>query len=922
MTPRATYRLQFTPDFGFDDAAALAPYLARLGVSHLYASPYLKARPRSQHGYDIVDHNALNPELGDAAAFARMTDALKRHGLKQILDFVPNHVGVGGADNPFWLDVLEWGRASVYAGWFDIDWDNDKSYLREKLLVPVLGGQYGIELVAGTLALKFDAESGSFAVWAYDGHKLPVSPNHYAEVLGTDHPVLDRLGDAFAHMASWRPRVPDRAQALKDELASSVRSDAGVAGAVAAAVTRFAGTKGDAASWDPLNRLIRAQHWRVAHFKVAADDINYRRFFNINDLAGLRMEIPVVFDHAHRLVFSLMREGVVDGLRIDHVDGLFDPKAYLDRLRQDAPHGKGNRDWYLIVEKILGEGEALRADWPVQGTTGYEVANLLLGLMIDPAAEASVTRTYEAFIEGRPDYARILRSCKKRIMDNEMASELDRLARSVARIARQVPATEDFTRSILRRALREIVACFGVYRTYVDGESAPTGEDREELRRAIEAARPNERAIDASVYDFLSEALTGDLGQPGTGFSRMAVTRFAMKVQQYSGPVMAKGLEDTAFYRYNRFIALNEVGGHPDRFGVDLDSFHAANQDRAAHWPAAMLGTSTHDTKRGEDVRARLAVLSEIPAEWHEAVFAWSRVLRDAEAGDAPDRNDEYALLQWLLGTWPVELLEGDDPEILKAYAERLKGTMTKAMREAKVHTTWAMPNETYERGTLDFIDAALTGPGSNAFLEAFRPFARKIARLGARNSIVQSVLKLTVPGLPDLYQGTELWDLSMVDPDNRRPVDFSARERMFDAVEAELRRDRSAAMAALMDTWLDGRVKLAVTATLLAFRRDHAPLFAEGNYRPLAVQGSGADRICAFERRAGDEMMVVAVARFSGQCEAQGWGGDTRLPLDGSWTDLLTGRSIPDRDGAVQAAALFAILPAVVLMPATGGAS
>jgi (1->4)-alpha-D-glucan 1-alpha-D-glucosylmutase len=916
VTPRATYRLQFTPDFGFDDAAALAPYLAKLGVSHLYASPYLKARPGSQHGYDIVDHNALNPELGDAAAFARMNEALRRHGLKQILDFVPNHVGVGGADNPFWLDVLEWGRDSIYAGWFDIDWDNDKAYLREKLLVPFLGGQYGAELVAGTLALKFDAETGAFAVWAYDSHKLPVSPNHYAKILGVDHPVLERLGDAFAHMASWRPRVPDRAEALKDELASAVRSDAGVAEAVAAAVARFAGTTGDAASWEPLNRLIRAQPWRVAHFKVAADDINYRRFFNINDLAGLRMEIPVAFDHAHRLVFSLMREGVVDGLRIDHVDGLFDPKAYLDRLRQDAPHAAGS-DWYLIVEKILGEREALRPDWPVQGTTGYEVTNLLLGLMVDPAAEASFTRTYEAFIEGRPDYARILRSCKKRIMDNEMASELDRLARSAARIARQVPATEDFTRGILRRALREIVACFGVYRTYVDGVSAPTGEDREELRRAIEAARPNERAIDASVYDFLEQALIGDLARPRGGYSRMAVLRFAMKIQQYSGPVMAKGLEDTAFYRYNRFIALNEVGGHPDHFGVDLDNFHAANRDRAVHWPATMLGTSTHDTKRGEDVRARLAVLSEIPTEWHEAVFAWSRVLRDAGAGGAPDRNDEYALLQWLVGTWPVELLEGDDPEILTIYAERLKGTMTKAMREAKVHTTWAMPDEAYESGTLGFVDAALTGPRSDAFLQAFRPFARKIARLGARNSIVQSVLKLTLPGVPDLYQGTELWDLSMVDPDNRRAVDFPARERMLDAVEGEFRRDRSAAMASFVDAWEDGRIKLAVIATLLAFRRDHPALFAEGGYEAAVARGPEAQRICAFERRAGGETMIVAVARFPGRCEAQAWRADAGLSLDGSWTDLLSGRTLTARDGTLSAAQIFDILPAAVLVPA-----
>ncbi len=919
MTPLATYRLQFSPDFGFDDAAELAPYLASLGISHLYASPYLKARPGSTHGYDITDHNLLNPELGGDDGFARMCAALERHGLKQILDFVPNHMGVGGADNPFWLDVLEWGRDSVYAGWFDIDWDNDKTYLREKLLVPFLGGQFGDELLAGNIALKFDAQAGAFAVWAYDTHKLPISPHHYAEILGSRHPALERLGDAFANMASWRPQVHERADALKAELAAAAQADQELAEAVSLSVRRFAGRKGDPESWERLIRLIRAQHWRAAHFKVAGDDINYRRFFNINDLAGLRMEIPSVFDHAHELVFRLMREGKIDGLRIDHVDGLFDPKGYLDRLREEAPHPEEKRSWYLIVEKILGEGEALRSDWPVQGTTGYEVANLLLGVMIDPAAEASFTRTYEAFIGGRSNYRRILHACKTTIMDNEMSSELDRLARSAARIARQVPRTEDFTRTVLRRALREIIACFEVYRTYVDAEAAPTSEDRENLGRAIAAARPREPSIDGSVYDFLGEALIGDLARPQSGFSRMTVLRLAMKVQQYSGPVMAKGLEDTAFYRYNRFIALNEVGGHPTSFGRPLSEFHAANAERARHWPHCMLGTSTHDTKRGEDARARLAALSEHLDAWAEAVQRWSDMLaqdfagRDPDAG--PDRNDEYALYQLLIGTVPVELLEGGkaDAELRRVYAARVKGAMTKTMREAKVHSTWASPDEAYEAATLAFVDHALTGTGAEAFLADFRPLAMTIAALGGRNSLVQSVLKLTIPGVPDLYQGTELWDLSMVDPDNRRPVDFRQRAALMKEVGAALEQDRAAAVRRYAERWQDGRIKLAVILTLLSFRKEHASLFTSGDYEPIA---SSSERSGAFRRRHGSEDLIVAFSRFSARgVDADGAVALPPLGAGRRWRDLLTGRRF-DPGAEVPATTLFDPLPAVVLVP------
>ncbi|MDQ1472990.1 MAG: (1-_4)-alpha-D-glucan 1-alpha-D-glucosylmutase, partial [Bryobacterales bacterium] len=685
MTPRATYRFQFHKDFGFDQAGQIASYLARLGVSHVYASSWLKARPGSSHGYDIVDHHALNPELGDQAAFDRMVAALKASGLGQILDFVPNHMGVGGADNPLWLDVLEWGRDSAHAGWFDIDWQPDPFYLRDKLLVPFLGDQYGVELYGGKLSLKFDQHDGSFAVWAYETHKLPICPLYYNRILGDAHPELERFGDAFANLPEWRPQVARRARQLKAELARSAQERADVREAVAAALQRLNGTPGAEGSWKELHCLIQEQHWRAAHFRVAADDINYRRFFNINDLAGLRMELPDVFDYAHELVSRLLANGTLDGLRIDHVDGLLNPKEYFQRLR-----GLTDKPFYLVVEKILAYHENLREDWPVDGTTGYEFANLVLGLLIDPAGEEGFTRLYTDFTGERKTFAEVVRECKLRIMRNEMASELNVLAREAARVAHQQPKTADFTHNVLRRAIREVVACFPVYRTYLDSDGVPTSEDRRDLNWAMKQARSYETDVDPSVFDFVCKLLSGELIAEGrSGFSRQAVLRCAMKLQQYSGPVMAKGLEDTAFYRYNRFVALNEVGGHPDQFGITMSNFHKANAQRAKRWPNSMLTTSTHDTKRGEDTRARLAVLSEMPDEWRKQTNVWSRLLRarrgDIEATAPPDRNEEYLFYQLLVGTWPVELIgsESLDPAALQEYSKRLKGAVTKSMREA-----------------------------------------------------------------------------------------------------------------------------------------------------------------------------------------------------------------------------------------------
>ena len=830
-------------------------------------------------------------------------------------------MGVGGADNPLWLDVLEWGPDSAHAGWFDIDWDPDRRYLRDKLLIPFLGDQYGAVLKAGQLALKFDEQEGSFAVWAYDTHKLPICPLHYARILGDAHPELERLGDAFSGLPEWRPQVGRRAAELKAELASLCRERTDVHDAAATAVGRPNGVPGRLDSWRDLDALIQEQNWRAAHFRVAADDINYRRFFNINDLAGIRMELPDVFDHAHRLVFRLLKSGVLDGLRIDHIDGLLDPKGYLKRLREKA----GN-DFYLVVEKILAPHESLREDWPVQGTTGYGFTNLVLGLLIDPAGEESFSRFYTNLVGRREPFEDTVRDCKLRIMRNEMASELNVLARDAARAARQNPRTADFTRNILHRAIREIVACFPVYRTYVDAAAdAPTADDKRDLDWAMARARRNETEIDPSVFDFLAKLLSGELvAKPRSGFSRHAVLRCAMKLQQYSGPVMAKGLEDTAFYRYNRFIALNEVGGNPEQFGLTLAAFHKANRQRCERWPQAMLGTSTHDTKRGEDTRARLAVLSELPEDWAKQVAVWSRILRaargDVEGTAPPDPNDEYMLYQMLVGSWPVELLDASpDAKGLAAYTERIKGALTKSLREAKVHSTWAAPDTAYEEAMLGLASLALDPRRSAAFLDAFLPFAERIARLGAENSLAQTVLKLTLPGVPDIYQGTELWDLSLVDPDNRRPVDYALRGRLLDEILQSLADDWQGAMARYLRSWQDARFKLAAMAAILSFRRDAPLLFAEGDYEGLFAEGDGADEVYAFSRQHGDAAMLVAVARFPARRAIRGTPPDATLPVSEplrgrQWRDLLSGRMV-EFGAELHAETLFREAPAVVFV-------
>lgn len=918
MTPRATYRLQFTPNFDFNKAADLAAYLRDLGVSHLYASPWLKPRSGSAHGYDVIDHGQLNPELGGESGFARLSDALQSSQLGHLVDFIPNHMGVGGADNAWWLDVLEWGPDSAYADWFDIDWEPGPASRRNKLLVPFLGNQYGTELENGHLRLAFDEEQGSFAVWAYETHKLPICPLHYGRIWREEHRELDRLGDAFGQLPK-RYKDTGAAERLKADLAALVRESRSMKTVIQRCIKRFTGTPRRWDTWKNLNELIQLQHWRPAFFRVASDDINYRRFFNINELAGIRMENLAVFEHTHRLVFDLMKAGALDGIRIDHVDGLHNPKAYLDRLRTSLDALSKESRPYIVVEKILAPHEGLREDWPIDGTTGYEFATQALGVLVDPSGEEELTRAYVEFTRQGTEFPNILRSSKLQIIENEMAGELHGLARDAAAIARSNPHTTDFTENVLRRALTQIVACFPVYRTYVDHIGEPSPEDRRDLQWALERARAQEMEVDPSVFDFLAGLLSGEMPPIRGGFSRTAILRFAARLQQYTVPVMAKGLEDTALFRYTRLLALNEVGSRPDQFGISLAAFHKTNANRQKRWPNSMLGTSTHDTKLGEDARARLAVLSEIPSEWERQIRAWTRILRagiGGGEGDAPpDRNHEYFFYQLLISTWPPELTLPNeiDAETLEAYAQRVTGAMIKAVREAKIQTSWMAPNAAYEAAVTAFVERALDANRSQAFLSQFRPFQERVARLGMQNSLVQVVIKLTAPGVPDIYQGSELWNLNMMDPDNRRPVDFERRRKMLaQQFEDSCRCQRVTAEFA---SWHDGAIKLDLLSTILRYRREHPSLFAEGQYQPINAEGEYADRIVAYLRQSESERLIVACARFPAESEGVSSWSDTVIPVtDGEWRDLLTDRQVPS---TLDAEALFHILPVAVLVPA-----
>lgn len=930
--PSATYRLQFNNQFSFQDAKAILPYLASLGISHVYASPIFYAAPGSMHGYDVRDPNRLNPELGSQEDFDAYVEELHRLGMNQILDFVPNHMGVSEGENRYWADVLEHGPSSKYAVFFDIDWHPVKAELANRVLLPILGTQYGIALESGDLRLDFDGLS--FHVLYYET-KLPICLKTALPILqfarnrlslGQEDPHLTEFQSiltAVKHLpnacetdTAFRLERARETEVCKQRLKKLLEASSEIRTALENAVQKWQVTRGDSNSCNALDQLLEAQSYRLSYWKVAGEEINYRRFFDINSLAAIRMELPEVFETTHRLITELLRSGKASGIRIDHVDGLADCEGYLRRLQQRYSAALGlpaeANALYLLVEKILTGHERLRSSWPVHGATGYEFANQVISVLIDPGAERMLTSTYEKFIGRRLYWEEEVYRSKMLASLVLMAGEINFLGHMLNQLTEKTRCFRDFTLNSLTSAIREVVACFPVYRSYMKPGEPVSEEDRKIIHKSISAARKLNPAIDRSIFEFLRDVVLAPTEEHRYVLDPFDRDRFITKFQQITGPLTAKGVEDTASYRYNRLLALNDVGGEPDQVGISVDHFHRANLERLQTFPHSLLATSTHDTKRSEDVRARLAVISARPLEWSRSVRRWSILNRkykvELEGRLVPTENEEYLLYQTLIGAWPFEALHDPVPE---EFRLRIRNYMLKVLREAKVNSNWIDPDEKHEAGVLAFIDSILSEEKSKRFLDTFRTTASDFAHLGAINSLSQTLLKLTVPGVPDIYQGTELWDLSLVDPDNRRPVDYAMRKNCLQSIE-------QADSAELMQNWRDGRIKLLLLSRMLRFRRERKQLFDQGKYEPVTVQGEYRNLVIAFRRCHEASQIVVATPRLSQDLGFPPLGDywkDTALELNvrGNWRNIFTGQEIATKEN-LEMAVLFRDLPFAVL--------
>ncbi|MGF6775088.1 malto-oligosyltrehalose synthase [Paraburkholderia sp. GAS334] len=878
--PRSTLRLQFHRDFTFDDALAHVEYFAALGISHLYASPVTTAVPGSMHGYDTIDYTEVNAELGGEAGLKRLVEKLRAHGMGLIVDIVANHMGVGGPGNAWWQDILEWGRHSTYARYFDVDWHSPDPALRGKVLLPCLGASYGDELASGHIALRFSADTGCFFI-AYHDHVFPVCPIEYASILkAVDRADLVALADRFNGLTTQpadQPRAAEGINALREFVAQNGLP------AIELALETF--NPADPVTRERLHRLLERQHYRLAWWRTAADEVNWRRFFDISTLAGVRVERPEVFDAVHALIFRLYAEGVIDGVRVDHVDGLAEPREYCQRLRQRLNElREGNP--YFVVEKILARGEPLRDDWPVDGTTGYDFMNDVGALLHDPEGAEPLAATWAELTGRSASFADEALIARRKMLAENLAAELDRAARALHRIARDQLSTRDFTFTAIRRALTELVVHFPVYRIYPQN-SVRSEVDTIYFNQAFDAARRALARGDHVVLERIGEWLGGASSDEGSGGAARAQTvqqgsnggnasshsgssrRTAQTVfSQLTAPVAAKAVEDTACYRYGRLLSRNEVGADPGEFALTVEQFHASNLERARRFPHAMLATATHDHKRGEDVRARLAVLSEIPQEWGATLRGWSTLnaphrrelkgnsdVTGAPAAHtwAPGPDAEAMLYQTLVGCWPTELAPGDEAGV-KALAERVAQWQLKALREAKLRTNWLAPDEAYENACREFLFDILAPQRRDGFLRELHAFVERISAAGAINSLQQTVLRLASPGVPDLYQGTELWDFSLVDPDNRRPVDFAQRQKWLVATPPSEQ----------LANWRDGRVKLGVVQRMLALRAHLPALPDQGVYMPLQIRGSRAAHVIAFARRYGNAYGIVIATRLA----------------------------------------------------------
>ncbi len=876
MTPfTATARLQFHKDFTMDAAAALVPYYAKLGISHLYASPLLKSRPGSTHGYDIVDHNQVDPELGGEEALRRLVAELRRHDMGLVLDIVPNHMGVGGADNAWWLDVLEWGRASAYAEYFDIDWDPPDASLRGRMLAPFLGSPYGDCLANKELTLQFDPADGRLFVGYYT-HRFPINPRDYPSVLLTEGGPLEEPARAFGELSTTnREAMRNDAAVAREALRSP-----DYAQAIAECLRAY--DPATEAGRDKLNRLLERQSFRLAWWRAATDEINWRRFFDVNGLAGVRAEVPAVFDDTHRTILRLYAEGLIDAVRIDHVDGLADPHGYCRKLRRQLDAAQAHRPEELRsqraglwIEKILAPQESLAAAWLTDGTTGYDYMNEVSGVLHDPAGEAPLTALWTG-LTGRPAAFEVeAEAARRQILRESLSSELFATAAAIHRIARRDLSTRDYTLTAVRRTLVEILVHFHVYRIYA-GLGGISETDKREMDWAMAGARRTVRATDRGLLEMMAGWLSGDgIRQVPAGSRRQERLRAMVKFQQLSAPTAAKSVEDTSFYRYGRLISRNEVGTEPSQFAISPAAYHAGMRERRKRMPGALLATATHDHKRGEDTRARLAVISELPGEWEAALNRWTRLnapLKKDVGGPAPDMCDEVMLYESLVGAWPLGLSASDAVGV-EALRERLAAWQEKALREGKRHTGWAVPNEAYEAACRDFLHQVLAPDRASQLLQEIADFVERIASPGAINGLSQALLRITSPGVPDLYQGTEYWDFSLVDPDNRRPVDFAAREASLEAGESP---------AALLPHWRDGRVKQAMIARALRFRANSDGLLTQGSYTPVRVEGPQADHVLAFIRQHEERACLTVVTRLPAALTATG-----ALPLvdPASWS-------------------------------------
>jgi len=939
--PSSTYRLQFNRWFTFAQAREIVSYLYALGVSDAYASPYFQARPDSLHGYDITDHNKLNVAIGSREEYDSWIAELHAHSMGQVLDFVPNHVGIAEPLNQWWMDVLENGPSSRYAPYFDIDWHPLKSDLRDKVLLPILSDQYGRVLERGELQVHF--EEGTFYL-RYGDRRLPIAPGTYRYVLEIALQNLAEHKDEefYAEVQSILTALeylPKRTETDPKRIAERIREKEiikrrlerrcaeapQVQHAIEKALARINGEPGDPRSFDALDELLNAQSYRLAFWRVAAEEINYRRFFDVNDLAAIRVELPKVFDAVHRLLLELVQTRAVTALRIDHPDGLYLPREYFEKIQQRCAKAlaialpQDGRAIYMVAEKILTGAEPLRKDWLVHGTTGYDFANQVMQLLVDSSAETEITKTFHRFIGHSLHFGHLVYAKKLQVMRLALANDVDVLGNMVDRLSEQNRWYRDFTLEALARAVRETIACFPVYRTYVAPGRPVSEEDRQVVEHAVTAAKRRNPAIEESIFNFLRDVLLFRFPENLDAEARAAHTHFVLKFQQATGPIMAKGLEDTVFYIYNRLAALNEVGGEPQQFGLSIDAFHECNLDRQRNWPATLLATSTHDTKRSEDVRARMVAISELPEVWRRSLQRWrlanrrwKRIINETEA---PDGNEEYLLYQTLLGTWPVQPSGVPEAIATAEYIERIQAYMGKALHEAKINTSWIQPNEEWDAAMRDFIGRILDSSPRNKFVPAFLPVVQEIAWLGAMNSLSQTLLKLTSPGVPDIYQGNEIWDYSLVDPDNRQPVDYRPRRAMLDALPASTPDE-------LMRNWPDGRIKMFLTQRLLQFRREHVGLFQRGEYLPLGASGMFAECCVSFARRLGDQWIVVIAPRLSSRIGfppiAERW-KDTMLEFPETLSlehahNLFTCRKLHHEGRVVAVADTLSILPFAVI--------